>query len=281
MPSRLTRLDVEAAGTDAPFKARLYRTSATCDRALVWAHGGAFMFGDLDMPEADAVAAWLAEHGWAVLSVDYRLAPMTDFESLTIGEDGHPFPAAHDDLIAAFDWMVAHAEDLGCDADQVLLGGASAGANLAAGVAVALRDRAQAGPAGLLLAYPIVHAQLPDPSDELREAVRDVPPEHRFPPEIVTLFNLNYVGGDASLLTDPRAFPGEGDPTGLPRTLIVNSEKDDLRSSGERYAAQLAAAGVAVECSYEAGAEHGFLNEPDNPAFERTLARFLTWSASR
>ncbi|WP_062201184.1 alpha/beta hydrolase [Demequina salsinemoris] len=286
MHRTLTRLDVEAPGTDAPLKARLYRASASCERALVWVHGGAFAFGDLDMPEADAVAAWLAERGWAVLSVDYRLAPEPDFEGGRIGFGGHPFPAAHDDVVAAFDWMVEHAEDLGAGRDAVLLGGASAGANLAAGAAVALRDRAREGddrivPAGLFLAYPVLHAVMPAARPEAAVAIATTPADARFPAHVIRTMNLNYVAGDESLLTDPRAFAGDGDVAGLPPTLIVDSEADDLRPSGERFAQQLAESGVDTTHRVEAGTVHGHLNRPDEPAFARTLERLLEWSAAR
>ncbi|WP_084124099.1 alpha/beta hydrolase [Demequina sp. NBRC 110054] len=291
MPLSVTRygvnvLSVEAPGQDAPVRARLYRASASCERALVWVHGGAFAFGDLDMPEADATATWLAAHHWAVLSVDYRLAPEPDFETGRIGTGGHPFPAAHDDVIAAFDWMVDHAEDLGAAPDAVLLGGASAGGNLAAGAAVELRERARGGddrivPAGLFLAYPVLHATMPEPTPETAAAIATAPQDARFPADVIRTMNLNYVAGDESLLTDPRAFAGEGDPAGLPATLVIDSEADDLRPSGERFAAQLAQAGVDVRHHVEPGTLHGHLNRPELPAFARTLERLLEWSATR
>lgn len=280
MPRTLTRLDVEVPGTEAPVKARLYRTSATCERALVWVHGGAFAYGDIDMPEADAVAGWLAERGWAVLSVDYRLAAPYGDDAVP-GVEGHPFPAAHHDVVAAFDWMVSHAADLGTTGDSVLLGGASAGANLSAGAAVALRDRGEATPAGLLLAYPIVHAAVPDPSPAVAQALATLPADMRFSADVIRGMNLNYVGRDEAILRDPRAFAGEGDVAGLPPTIIVDSEADDLRPSGERFAAQLEAAGVDSTHDVEPGTTHGHLNRPEEPAFALTLTRFLEWSASR
>lgn len=241
----------------------------------MWAHGGAFAWGDLDMPEAHAVSNWLAAQGWLVLSVDYRLAPEPPVSAPSRPPGGHPFPAAHRDVIAAFEWMVARAGAHGID--RVFLGGASAGANLAAGAAVALRDRRAATPAGLVLAYPLLHAAIPAPAPATAPDLEDIPRDRAFPPELVRAFNLNYVADDESLLTDPRVYPGEGDVAGLPPTIIVNSQWDDLRPSGERFAEQLEAAGVPVECSFEPDTFHGHLDVPEGEGFARTLATFLVW----
>lgn len=271
----MTASDIEIPSPGAPVGARLYRPAGTPVGALVWVHGGAFAWGDLDMPEADAVAGWLAERGWLVLSVDYRLAPEPSFDPGRVATGGHPFPAAHLDVIAAFDWTVAQAAESGIG--HVFLGGASAGANLSAGAAVALRDRGAATPNGLLLAYPLVHATMPEPARATAPDLAGIPADRAFPPVAIRAINLNYVAGHEVQLTDPRAFPGEGDVGSLPRTLIVNSQFDDLRPSGERFAEQLAAAGVDVQCTFEPGTFHGHLNEPGTAAFESTLATFLAW----
>lgn len=275
MTTTATRLDVEAPAQDAPVRGRLYRPAGAPVAALVWAHGGGFAWGGLDMPEADAVAGWLAENGVLVFSVDYRLAPEPDVATSSIGRGGHPFPAAHRDVLAAFDWAVTIAAEHGIG--HVVLGGASAGANLAAGAAVALRDRGTVPPSGLLLAYPLLHAAMPETAPETAKDLEGIPADKAFAPAFVRTMNLNYVAGDESLLTDPHAFAGEGDVSGLPRTLIVNSQWDDLRPSGERFAEQLAAAGVDVQCTVEPDTFHGHLNEPGAAGFHSTLATFLAW----
>src|SRR4051794_10198818 len=93
-------------------------------RGLVWAHGGAFQFGDLDMPEADVVSRELASRaGITVVSVDYRLC-----------QGGVHFPVPHDDVHAAFLWAAGDSGLLP-EGSPWALGGGSAGGNLAAGVA--------------------------------------------------------------------------------------------------------------------------------------------------
>ena len=87
-------------------------------------HGGGWVIGDLD--SHDVVCRKLAHEGeLIVISVDYRLAPE------------HKFPAAVEDAIAATKWIAANAKQLGIDAARMMVGGDSAGGNLAAVVAIA------------------------------------------------------------------------------------------------------------------------------------------------
>lgn len=80
---------------------------------------------------------------------------------------------------------------------------------------------------------------------------------------------------------DPHAFAGLADLTGLTPTLIINSERDLLRASGELYATQLKQAGVRVECVTEPESDHGQLNKPDDASGARTLGRLKDWLARR
>jgi acetyl esterase len=247
--------------------ARLYRLpgARSSEAALVWMHGGAFLFGTLDMAEAHWVGLALAARGVPVLSLDYR-------KSLR----GVHAPASSDDVLAGWRWAVGHADALGVSAAQLHLGGASAGGNLAAGVAKRLRDGAGARPASVVLAYPLLHAELPSPDAALLAAVRAAPGAANFSPEWVADMTLQHVG-DPALLRDPYAFPANGDVSGLPPTLVLNCEVDMLRSSGEAYAAQLASAGVDITLHLEAGAAHGCLNEPFTDQGRRFLDRMSEW----
>lgn len=278
--------DRGAPAVDVP--ARLYRLAnaessgpaGTSRTGVVWAHGGGFVAGDLDMPEAHWVARRLATAGHVVLSVDYRLVGLDDpWSGVYQDQAANRFPAAHDDLHAALVWFAAQAGTWGVGPDRIVLGGASAGANLAAGVGLRLaRNRGTVAVSGLMLAYPLLHRTLPEHPTTVAKAVASLPADKRFPPQIVAGLNLNYVG-DHTALNDPRAFPGGHDLSGLPRTIIVNSERDDLRSSGELFARELAAADVEVDCTFEPGTVHGHLDTPELPYAERTLKTFLTWLA--
>jgi acetyl esterase len=262
---QLAAVQVESVTIDGPHgdvPARLYRPDGPAAAVLVWVHGGAFVFGDLDMPEAHWVGLGLAARGLAVLSVEYRKCLR-----------GVHFPVPSDDVLAAWLWAVASSNEL---AGQVHLGGSSAGGNLAAGVAKRLRDGAGPVPASLVLAYPVLHHGLPAPSEELQAALTRFQPSITFTPEAAQDMNLQFVGSE-DLLSDPYAFAGNGDVSGQPPVYILNSEADTLRMSGELYAEQLRASGVDVTVEFEPGTQHGQLNEPFTLGGQRSLERIAGW----
>lgn len=277
---------LEAAGH--PFVVRVYPAVAPTGPVLVWAHGGGFLGGTLDMPEADQTARLLAERGVPVVSVGYSLAPadlllelpddrrgpnvpsraQVEAEIAASGPRVH-YPVASLQLLAAFDWAHEHAEELSGSPARVAIGGASAGGNLAASAALRARDRGTTAPSALLLCYAVLHAELPPPSPDLADALGPHAPADGSP----RVLELNYVG-DPALLAEAYAFPGGHDLRGLARTVVVNAGRDRLRASGEAFAAELALAGVDVAVGQERGADHGFLNLPGHPAALRTVARF-------
>jgi acetyl esterase/lipase len=219
--------------------------------ALVWMHGGAFIGGNLDMPEADWTARELARRaGAVVVSVDYRLCV-----------DGVHYPVPHDDVTAAVRWVRDNASSLGVDPGQVAVGGASAGANLAAGAALKLRDAGGQPPAQLIFAYGVAHTVIPPLSADHAALMREVPAMMQFPPEATGFLNVNYLGGPLST-ADGYAFPAQADLRGLCPVLVLNAEYDDLRASGQAFTAALAAAGVDVRQVMASGMLHGFLNLP-------------------
>jgi acetyl esterase len=279
-------IPLEAGGHD--FRVRVYPAREPNGALLVWLHGGAFMFGTLEMPEADQVGTRLSAAGVTVVSVDYTLAPLDALEALAPPDPdaGFPspeqlraeaeaagprarFPVAGLQVVAAFDWAVENARTYGADLERVSLGGASAGANLAAGAAMRLRDRGTIAPRVLALVYPSLHDGILEPNDETADLLRGVPAARLFTPESRDAINRNYLpdGHDP----DGYAFAGGHDLAGLPEVLVVNAELDSLRPSGEAFAAELAAASVDVRVVRQKGAMHGYLNEVGHPASEDTL----------
>jgi acetyl esterase/lipase len=209
------------------------------------------MMGSLDMPEADWASRELATRADAVVvSVDYRLC-----------QGGVHYPVPHDDVVAAVRWVRGNASSLGIDPGKVSVGGASAGANLAAGAALKLRDADGEPPAHLFFAYGVAHSVIPPMSAEHAALMREVPDLLKFPPEATSFFNFNYLGGPVSK-ADGYAFPALADLRGLCPTLVLNAEYDDLRASGQAFASALAAAGVDVRQAMVTSMLHGFLNLP-------------------
>jgi acetyl esterase/lipase len=248
-------VDVRDDALDGPHgtvPVRVYtpREVATYARpALVWMHGGAFRAGDLNMPEADGVARHIcAAASSTVVSVEYRLA-----------NGGVHYPVPLDDVVAAVVWVRDHAGELGIDADRIAIGGASAGANLAAGATLRLRDEQRWSPALLVLAYGVAHATIPPAAATLAEDLRALPRILRFLPEDVDGITRNYVGAAPSS-AGGYAMPANANLDGLPPTLVLNAEFDDLRPSGQAFAAALAVAGVDVQQVLVRGHLHGFFN---------------------
>lgn len=224
---------VPGPGGDIPI--RIYRPSdGPSLPALVWYHGGGFVIGDLD--SHDAVCRSLAKRsGCAVIAVDYRLAPE------------HPFPAAPDDAIAAFDALRNNARALGIDGDRVATGGDSAGGNLAAVVA----NERRGAVAFQLLVYPVTDM------NRTSQSYRDNAEGYLLSAELMGWFESHYTGGNG--LDDPRVSPlFTEDLTGVAPAFIITAEFDPLRDEGEAYGKRLADAGVRVTMQRHDGMIHGF-----------------------
>ncbi|WP_417503669.1 alpha/beta hydrolase fold domain-containing protein [Microbacterium sp.] len=261
--------DVEVRETDIPTPAgditvRIYRpTSTPSAGAIVWAHGGAWVGGSIDMPEGHWVGLSLAVRGVTVYSVDYHLSLR-----------GITFPVPSDDLLATYDWARGDLLTTGADDIDLHLGGASAGGNLAAGVAKRLARRGTP-PASLVLAYPSLHSEFPEPSTELAAVLARVD----FPDTLPGLlaFTMAHFAGEAGV-HDEIAVPGNGAvPAGHARTLILNADADPLRASGELYGNLLRDADVQVEMDYLSGSLHGFLNEPESDLGRVGIDRVADW----
>lgn len=246
------------AGPHGPIPVRVYRPEAGTAGAILWAHGGGFLAGDLDMYEAHAVSIELARRaGAAVASVDYRLAA-----------EGVRYPVPIDDVHAAWNWWSGQPLPEGA---PIALGGASAGAALALASALRSRDAGTRAPDALLLAYPFAHYPNPALTPAQSEAMAAVP--HRFDPEDIEGMVRNYVGRISDV--PPDALPGAARLDGLPATRILVAEYDDLRASAELLERQLREVGVPVESHLARGMTHGHLNHsPELPEVARSLDFF-------
>ncbi|MFI9172440.1 alpha/beta hydrolase [Streptomyces lincolnensis] len=245
--------DESIPGPHGPIAVRVYRPPSAPQRprpGLVWVHGGGWVFGDLDMHEADWTAREVCARGDAVVvSVDYRLAV-----------DGVTYPVPHDDVVAAVRWVRDNAAVLGTDPTRITVGGASAGANLATGAVLRLRDDDNWLPAAQALAYSLMHSVLPPLSPPLAEAFAQLPRMVRILPGDVAEMTGNYLGGTP----DPHgyALPAGAVLDGLCPTLVLDAEYDDLRAGSEAFAAALVKSGVPVRQVTVPGVLHGFLNLP-------------------
>lgn len=229
-------------GPGGPLRLRFYtpRGLVGAAPALVYLHGGGFMYGGLD--SHDALCRTLSERAQVrVVAIDYRLAPE------------HPFPAAFDDALAGWSWVAAHATGLGIDPSRLAIGGDSAGGNLAAAVTLATRRHGVAEPAFQLLIYPTTDMSRTYPSEEkFGEGLL-------LTTQFIELARDSYLVGDEDL-TDPRLSPLHGDHAGSPPAHVVTAGFDPLLDEGAALVAALEQAGVPVDHHCEERLIHGFAN---------------------
>jgi len=265
--------DAVLPGTPA-IKVRVYRPDAPQVEpatTVLWIHGGAFIGGSLDMTEADAPCRSFAAAGLTAVSVDYRLAP--GFASRA---QRHPdairYPLPLEDCVAAWQWAARFGSP------RMFVGGASAGGALATTLVVRLRRQAARLPDGIVLAYPLLHAELPPLPPQVRSSLRGWRRLGTFGPRSVRWMGRNYVGPHGLLHLD-EAFPHPRDCAGFPPTLIVDAERDTLRASSIAFAAALQEHGVPVTHLVERGARHGYLDRTGGAAQCATLRRMAEWMA--
>lgn len=239
---------IEEIGIPGPageITVRLYRPGdAPADNLplLVFFHGGGHVIGSLD--SHDEVARVLcAGAGCLVASVDYRLAPE------------HKFPAAIDDAFVATRWLAANAGTLGADAARIAVGGDSAGANLAAVVALMARDAGEPALVAQHLVYPVADYACQSASYRAYAAGYGPVTEAG-----MRWFQGHYLRGPDDV-DDWRASPLRApDLSGLPPALVITAECDVLHDEGVALAEAMAAAGTPVEHVDWPGMIHGFFS---------------------
>ena len=209
---------------------------------LVYAHGGGFVFCDLD--SHDGLCRDFANRlGAVVISVGYRLAPE------------NPWPAAAYDFTAATQWAHDNALAIGGDARRVAVGGDSAGGNLAAVTALMARDNAGPPIAAQLLIYPVIAADFDN------ESYRLFGRGFYNPKPALKWYWDQYVPAPDDR-EHPYASPLRADLAGLPPAIVVAAGHDPLRDECLAYADALEAAGVfTVRCLFDGGI-HGFMTMP-------------------
>ncbi len=224
-PKDVVARDLNVGGAAGELPARLYTPPGAAETTpgLVYFHGGGFVIGDLDTH--DGLCRRLAARaGVRVLSVDYRLAPE------------NPYPASHDDALAATKWAFDHAAEIGFDPKRIAIGGDSAGGNLAAVISHDLNGDPTYRLAFQLLLYPAL-------SMEGKTQSRQDLDGPLLTKEAMAWFEKCLAANDHP--DAPRMAYGEHwTLEGLPPALVVTAGFDPLKDEGMDYARALEAAGV-------------------------------------
>ncbi|WP_289015829.1 alpha/beta hydrolase [uncultured Methylobacterium sp.] len=236
--------DLTAPGEAGPIPLRLYRGAGTAAAAvlpcLLYLHGGGWVLGDL--ASHDGVCRRLASAMRAcVVAVDYRRAPE------------HPFPAALRDAASALVYVAAQAERLRIDPTRLAVGGDSAGANLAAVLALMGRDGDLPRSVCQLLLYPVVDLSMR--GESYARVTQGVP---------VTAATMRYFidhyTPNPTDRTHWHASPLRAESlAGAPPALVLTCAHDPLCDEGQAYARRLEREGVPVAALHLGDQIHGFL----------------------
>jgi acetyl esterase len=230
----VTELTIPVTG--AEIAARLYEP-AGADATIVWLHGGGWVIADLE--SHDAMCRLLANHsGCAVVSVDYRLAPE------------HPFPTPLDDCWEALQWVSRERGDA-----PLIVGGDSAGGNMAAVCAVRARDRGGPALALQVLIYPVTDLDLQTAS------YREFGGGDYFLSSAEMAWFADHYVPDPARRADPEVSPLRTlNLAGVAPAIVLTAEYDPLRDEGLAYAARLREAGVPVTVHEYDGMIHAFFS---------------------
>jgi acetyl esterase len=207
---------------------------------LVYFHGGGWVWANVHTHDR-MTREYAAAGAVAVVSVDYSLSPEAKF------------PTALLECAAVVRFIAERGAEWGLDQGRILLGGDSAGGNLALATALLLRDTGGPALRGVLANYPVSDARFDTESYKAFGAGG-----YGLNLERMAFYWDVYVPHEIDRL-HPLAAPLRADLTGLPPVMVLLAELDVLRSEGEALIAKLRAAGVAVETETFAGVVHGFL----------------------
>ena len=208
---------------------------------LLYCHGGGFVYGNLD--SHDNICRQIASRsGWAVLAIDYHLAPEFNF------------PTPLEDVQAVIDWLDREAGELGLDAGCVAMGGDSAGAGITVGVALELKASRPDYLKKMVLAYG--NHGLGNDCRSVRIYGGEA---YGLDDNKRAFYRASYYAKPEDA-RDPRNAHLTAELSGLPPAFIAMAELDPLHDNGPAFAAALAAGGVECALKTYAGVLHGFLH---------------------
>ena len=233
--------DVQIPVDDGEIMARIYTPEGIGPHPVfVFYHGGGWVLGSVE--SYDGMSRMMANaSGAIVVSVDYRLAPE------------HRFPVATEDCYHALLWTAEHIEEYGGMKDCIIVGGDSAGGNLAAVVTQMAKERSGPQIAGQVLIYPSTSFTISTPS--MKENAHG----YFLTKDMMNWLSSHYIRDEDR--SSPYASPLLAeDMNGLPQAFVLTAEFDPLRDEGRLYADKLAAGGVSVQYKEYKGMIHGFVS---------------------
>ncbi|GHH67923.1 alpha/beta hydrolase [Promicromonospora soli] len=252
------RPDAQIVSVDDDVSVHVFRPASARPRtpALLWIHGGGMVLGDAaqDSKFCRQIADQL---GIVVVSVEYRLAPE------------HPFPTPLDDCYTALRWLAGQPD---IDPARIAIGGQSAGAGLAASLALLAKERGEIRPVLQLLSYPML--------DDRTTTRTDIDPRRlRIWSQKSNRFGWRGYLGSATAVGNvpPLAAPARYDDlSGLPPAWIGVGTNDLFHDEDVTYARRLQQAGVATTLHVVPGAYHNFDSLEAKAAISRAFLKAQT-----
>lgn len=243
---------------------KILRPSDEPRGVVLYIHGGGWVIGDIDH-QYDAVGRDLAVRtGCTAVLVNYRKAPE------------HPFPAAVEDSWSALQWVDQHRAELAVDDAPLIVGGDSAGGNLAAVMTHRALDRHGPHIDGQVLVYPATDGDFARPGYSA--------PENQLllSEPVLRYFIDAYLPNDADRTNVEAAPLRRTDLSGLPPAYVLIAEYDALAEEGRDYADALRAAGVDVESHLAEGQMHIFFQMYNIlPGYTDGIERVAEWVKGR
>jgi acetyl esterase/lipase len=255
----------DPATGDPDVTVRVFRAQGGRDPApaIVAMHGGGYVIGSREMDNG-LFGRWCPELDVVGVSVEYRLAPET------------PYPGPLEDCYRALVWTHEHADELGIDRDRIGVAGLSAGAGLAAALAILARDRGEVPVAFQLLDCPMLDDRQQTPSSRLD----GLPVWSRRSNEFGwrSYLGARYGSDDVP----PTAAPARAtDLSGLPPAFVSVGTVDGFRDEDIDYALRLNQAGVPTELHVYPGACHAYQMAVDSDIVRQSQLDVDRWLRRR
>ncbi len=223
---------------------------------VLWIHGGGYMTGMKEMAYIGRAADLVRNHGAVVIAPGYHLSLF------------HPYPTALNDCYATLLYMKDHAEELGINPSQIMVGGESAGGGMTAAIAMLARDKGEVNIAFQMPLYPMIDNFDTDSSRDNHSKVWNTRRNHQ-------AWSV-YLRKDAQKEVSPYAAPArQTDYSHLPPAYSFVCTAEPFYCETVKYIDDLKAAGIEAELDVYEGMYHAFdMNEPKHPTSREAIKNF-------
>ncbi len=253
---RSKRISIKVDGLRVPLLILKPLSESQNAPGVLWIHGGGYMTGMKEMAYIGRAADLVRDHGAVVIAPGYHLSLF------------HPYPTALNDCYAALLYIKDHAEELGINPNQIMVGGESAGGGMTAAIAMLARDKGEVNIAFQMPLYPMIDNFDTDSSKDNHSKVWNTRRNHQA--------WAVYLRKDAKKEVSPYAAPArQTDYSHLPPAYTFVCTAEPFYCETVKYIDDLKAAGIEAEVDVYEGMYHAFdMNEPKHPTSRDAIKNF-------